>query len=121
MVRRGHHIFHEIEPNIIIFFIVNKTTVMAHFDIETSKAELDTSKRRYEELLVAYAQLKSQAHPQQLFPLIEKKLYDAEQSIQAHTNMIQSYEELVGIMHSMNKQDLEMKEEIRRVRARFEN
>lgn len=94
---------------------------MADFDIETSKAELEASKRQYAELLELYSQLKSQAHPQQHFPSVEIKLHEVEQSIQAHTIMIANYEELVGIMHSMQKHDLEIVEEVRRVRARYEN
>lgn len=119
-MRRGHHIFHEIEPCINPFFIVNKTTEMDNFDIETSKSELEASKRQYAELLELYAHLKSQAHPQQHFPSIEIKLHEVEQSIQAHTNMIANYEDLVGTMHLMQKHDLEIVEELRRVRARYD-
>ena len=76
---------------------------MASFDINRAKAELAESKNQYATLLEMYAVLKSNAHPKQIFPDVERRIYEVEESIQKHTALIANYEDLQDTLHVLER------------------
>jgi hypothetical protein len=99
--------FLKFECRIIHFFIVYK---MADFDIEKARTELEAYKQQYNDLMTLYSQVKSQSHPKQLFPSIEAKIYNIEQSIEKQSILISSYDDLQDTMKVLDGFEAEVKE-----------
>lgn len=93
---------------------------MEQFDIKRAKAELADNKIQYAILLELYADIKSKAQRKQIFPEIERRIHDVEESIQTQTTMIANYEDLQDTLRMMENNQTELLEQVRRVRARFE-
>lgn len=93
---------------------------MESFDIEASKADLAFSKQQYSELLEIYRHLKSVSHPKQIFPEVERRLYNLEKKINEHETLLKNHAELHSALKLLETQDEELNDSVRRVRARFE-
>ncbi len=93
---------------------------MDSFDIEVSKAELESLKTQHAELLVLCEDLKSRSQPKHLIQTIEKQIYETNEVIQRRTVLISNYEYLVATMKEMKQQEEELMGYVRCVRAKFE-
>ena len=92
---------------------------MESFDINHAKAELARSKEQYASLLEMYADIKSKAQYKQIFPDVERRIYEVEESIRKHTVLIANYEDLQETIHMLERDQEEVLEYVRRVRVRF--
>ena len=80
------------------------------FDIEVAKSELETYKQQYNELMTLYSYVKDSSLPKQLFPSIEMKMHQIEESIEKQTNLIANYYDLKNTMKMIDGFEEEIKE-----------
>jgi hypothetical protein len=80
------------------------------FDIEVAKTELESYKKQYSELMSIYSYVKDSSLPKQLFPSIEMKMHQIEESIEKQTNLIANYYELKNTLKMIDGYEEEIKE-----------